>query len=527
MAPPLCLAAPAHALISLSPTTSFSFDPMDLDSAAAAPTTTMPPHGIKRKLNLLYQSMGESPRKRTKTRVVTTRAYNRHEFRVIQDWHYSTPEYALWASDACKKMALKSLFFRYKPNSTCFDFALDSNTQGTVSAARSRAHDASMHLFKGNGTNSFAAEYLAFAHQLSLASSSAPSSAPTVVPPPATILASVPAPTVAPAIVAAPIVLPEPAPVSAPAQTDTPSVANMDDDKLDLSHPSRLGKSMLVKKEGWRLGCSSMSRSINDLDKDARWMKAEGERLKAGISESKKTKSKPTHGQDRFSEEQQQQILSTVTPPVGTSCPFIEESDDEDEEKGDSMEDESSTSTTPPGSPLRLSDQDRSSNDSASSQDSLVRAPIVVPILTCAPTAVVLSETASITASAQVVTTAATNQGKTDDAVDKLPLSRLEINKDRSKTPRSRQQANNKMEKPTGISKQTAQKSSKKADAKRASTIERALLPTMADKFIIRVETAESAIEGPAIEEEKPSTHFEDSSPWADEPCLQVFDDEN
>ena len=314
MAPPVCVAAPANAVVSLSPATTLSLDPMDLDlaAAAAAPTTTMP-QGIKRKLNLLYQSMGESARKHTKTRVlVKTWAHHKRYFRLSQDWHFSTPEFGVWASVVCKEMAVKCLFFRHMPNAYSFDFTLASDSQCTVPTIKSAAHDTSMYLFRGNVESPFAAEYLSFAQGTSPAPSSAPLLAPNVVSSPAPILASLSAPAAAPVVVAAPVsvvvpflvssvgpVLPPalapvvvptpPAPVAATSALPALPVpspaasqnASMNVDELPLSHPSRLGNCKLVRKEGWQLEGSAMRKSLNNLDNDDRWMKAEAERIKA------------------------------------------------------------------------------------------------------------------------------------------------------------------------------------------------------------------------------------------------------
>jgi len=78
-------------------------------------------------------------------------------------------------------MTLKRLFF--EPKSYCFDFVLESDTQGTVPAVKSRAHDTAMYLFEGGLDKPFASEFLTFPFRTSLASSLASPSTLSPAPP--------------------------------------------------------------------------------------------------------------------------------------------------------------------------------------------------------------------------------------------------------------------------------------------------------------------------------------------------------
>jgi hypothetical protein len=107
---PSCIAAATDVLINTSRTTTLSFDPMDLSTTAFAM-----PQGIKRKLNKLYESMGETPRKYKKVKHPAfddSKAHRKHESRIIADYHFSTAECHEQASALCKEAALKSLFFQ-------------------------------------------------------------------------------------------------------------------------------------------------------------------------------------------------------------------------------------------------------------------------------------------------------------------------------------------------------------------------------------------------------------------------------
>jgi hypothetical protein len=134
---PICIATATDVVVDTSLSTTLSFDPMDLSTTAAAM-----PQGIKRKLDELYESMGEIPRKYKKVKhrgSNGTKAYHKHESRMTAHQHLSATQCHEWASALCKEAALKSLFFQCKPNSYTFDFGLGSNTQ-----SKSRAHDGSM-----------------------------------------------------------------------------------------------------------------------------------------------------------------------------------------------------------------------------------------------------------------------------------------------------------------------------------------------------------------------------------------------
>jgi len=520
MAPPLCVAAPAHSVISLSRTTTFSLDTMDLDTAAFASV----PQGKKRGLAQVYSTMGEKPRKLTKTReLITSRAHIKHGFRIVADWHFSTPESASWASAACKKMAVKSLFFRFKPNSTCFDFTLDGNVQGAVSFVKSPVHDTTMYLFEGNLNRPFVSEFLSFTHQTSL---------PPFVAPPLATLAPAPA------------VIPGPA----PAQAIVPAAANqstsMDTDELPLSHPSRMGNNSLPRREHFQLESRDLLHSLVNLARDDREMKA-----KAAEELRWKELQSSLAGRD-LSEQQQQQ-------PVRRLCPFDEDEDEDQEDEDERMEEDPPTSTTPPGSPLRPSDDDQGSNDSATSEEELSSAqdpsiqqapapapapsqPVAPPTLTAvvdsaSPPASTPSPPVS-TPSPPVSTVSNVSQTTTRDVVDQLPLSRLRLGKDHTKNLRSREKTAIKLEKRSRISKpaKTAAKTATKTAAKVANNIKRASHQqlTTADKFREfiqkgRVEKSKPAIGCSLVEEKEEGSQVEDSSPWADEPCLVAFADED
>lgn len=525
MAPPLCVAAPAHATIALSPSTTLSFDPMDLDTAAFASV----PQGKKRGLAQVYSTMGEKPRKLTKTReLITSRAHIKHGFRNVADWHFSTPESASWASAACKKMAVKSLFFRFKPNSTCFDFTLDGIVQGAVSFVKSPVHDTAMYLFEGNLDRPFASEFLSFTHQTSLPHSVAP-----------------PLATLAPA----PAVIPGPA----PAQAIVPAAANqstsMDTDELPLSHPSRMGNNSLPRREHYQLESKDLLHSLVNLARDDREMKA-----KAAEELRWKQLQFSLAGRD-LSEQQQQQ-------PVRRLCPFDEDEDEDQEDEDERMEEDPPTSTTPPGSPLRPSDDDQGSDDSATSEEesssaqdpSIQQAPAPAPSQPVAPptlTAVVDSASAPVftpsalvstpsppvsTPSPPISTVSNVSQTTTRDVVDQLPLSRLRLGKDHTKDLRSREKTVVKLEKRSRISKpaKTAAKIATKTAAKVANNIKCASHQqlTTADKFREfiqkgRVEKSKPAIGCSLIEEKEEGSQLEDSSPWADEPGLVAFANED
>jgi hypothetical protein len=118
---PICIAAATDVVIDTSLTTTLSFDPMDLSTTIAAAM----PNGIKRKLNELYESMGETPRKHKKTKhpeVNGNKAYHKHESRLTADQHLSTTECHEWASALCKEASNPPdvdevrLPCQYKPN---------------------------------------------------------------------------------------------------------------------------------------------------------------------------------------------------------------------------------------------------------------------------------------------------------------------------------------------------------------------------------------------------------------------------
>jgi hypothetical protein len=346
---PICLAAPSHAVISVSASTSLVFDPMDLD------TFTMP-HGRKRKLCELYETMGESNRKRIKTQrpsFISTWASRKHEARVVSDFHLSTPECRMRAAALCKEVASKCLFFQCMPNSYTFDFGLGSNTQHatTSPAGKSRAHDATMYLFRGNMKRPFAAEFLAFAYPPPVAPSPAPVD---LAPSPAPVdMAPSPTPIVDPATAPppTPISAPVPALVSAPApsvQDQDTSMDVVEVEELPLSHPSRLGKSILDKKRD-RFSATTfvMNRDLDDIEKEdakaARIKRAEvlEREHKAEMSKRRKTRGKVVYaGLAAASSEKEKGRVMKVTkkaPKKPTKAPkmvgpFIEEDTDDEEE---------------------------------------------------------------------------------------------------------------------------------------------------------------------------------------------------
>ncbi|KAH0265146.1 hypothetical protein KCU91_g11608, partial [Aureobasidium melanogenum] len=111
--------------------TVLSFDPMEVDYI------TMP-QGTKRKLNQLYQSMGELPRKGPKTEPVfknkellaATKFEKKQQLRTWYNTLVATPAYEAMTSLLAKETSMKSLFFRRKNNSFSFDFVvLASNSK--------------------------------------------------------------------------------------------------------------------------------------------------------------------------------------------------------------------------------------------------------------------------------------------------------------------------------------------------------------------------------------------------------------
>ncbi|KAH0355179.1 hypothetical protein KCU83_g2043, partial [Aureobasidium melanogenum] len=200
--------------------TVLSFDPMEVDYI------TMP-QGTKRKLNQLYQSMGELPRKGPKTEPVfknkellaAAKVEKKQQLRTWYNTLVATPAYEAMTSLLAKETSMKSLFFRRKNNSFSFDFVvLASNSESTTTAsfAKSPSHDSVVYIFKANSKQVLTGEFTTLQQ---------------------------------------PSFAPSPAPISAPS-TDLQD-ASMDDAKLPvaestelpLSHPSRLGNSILCRKK--------------------------------------------------------------------------------------------------------------------------------------------------------------------------------------------------------------------------------------------------------------------------------------
>jgi hypothetical protein len=282
---------------------------MDLSTTAAAI-----PQGIKRKLNKLYESMCETPRKYKKVKHPAfddSKAYRKHESRIIADYHFSTAGCHEQASALCKEAVLKSLFFQCKPNSYTFDFGLGSNTQ-----SKSRAHHDTMYLYRGYAS-SLPVEYLSYI------------CVPSLAPSPAPILASLPAPSSSGSI-----------------QDTSMDVVEMPE--LPSSQPSRLGKSMLRKKDSIDVATYDMRRSLNDSLEEPKKPKkraAKSTKLEKpkGITKTKKTK---------------------VRKPVMHGPFMIDDSDDEEEEEekkntvnndSQSVVDSTSTTTTTPAPGLSFS----------------------------------------------------------------------------------------------------------------------------------------------------------------------------
>ncbi|KAG9657367.1 hypothetical protein KCU95_g10422, partial [Aureobasidium melanogenum] len=216
-------------------TTTLSFDPMEIDYI------TMP-QGTKRKLNQLYKSMGELPRKGPKTEPVfknkellaPLKFEKKQQLRTWYNTLAATPAYEAMTSLLTKETSMRSLFFRRKNNSFSFDFVvLASNSEPTTTSfTKSPSHDSAMYVFKANSKQVLTGEFTTL-QQPSLA--------------------------------------PSPAPVSAPS-SDLQD-ASMDDAKLPvaestelpLSHPLRLGNSILCRRKD---SCDSMAYTLTPALKD-------------------------------------------------------------------------------------------------------------------------------------------------------------------------------------------------------------------------------------------------------------------
>lgn len=200
-------------------TTTLSFDLMEVDYI------TMP-QGTKRKLNQLYQSMGELPRKGSKTEPVfmnkellaATKFEKKQSLRKWYNTLVATPAYEAMTSLLAKETSMKSLFFRRKNNSFSFDFvALASNSEPTTfSFAKSPSHDSAMYVFKANSKQVLTGDFT---------NAPRPSSAPSSIPPSA------------------------PPSDLQDASMDDATLPVAESTELPLSHPSRLGNSILCRRK--------------------------------------------------------------------------------------------------------------------------------------------------------------------------------------------------------------------------------------------------------------------------------------
>ncbi|KAK6007861.1 hypothetical protein QM012_004675 [Aureobasidium pullulans] len=258
-APSPLSSAPLSSCSHVLPTTTLSFDPMEVEYI------TMP-QGTKRKLNQLYQSMGELPRKGLKTEPVFKNkellaAAKFEKKQHLRRWYntlVTTPAYQAMTSLLVKETSMKSLFFRHKNNSFSFDFvALASNSEPTTtsSLAKSPSHDSAMYIFKANSKQVFTGDF-------------------TNVPEPCS----------------APSFAPSPAPSSAQdASMEDAQLPAAESAEVPLSHPSRLGNSILCrKKDRYESVAYTLASALKDVEKEVRTGK------KPYTVHSTKTGHKPT-----------------------------------------------------------------------------------------------------------------------------------------------------------------------------------------------------------------------------------------
>ncbi|KAG9560922.1 hypothetical protein KCU71_g12899, partial [Aureobasidium melanogenum] len=223
-------------------TTTLSFDPMEVDYI------TMP-QGTKRKLNQLYQSMGELPRKGPKTEPVfknkellaASKFEKKQQLRAWYNALVATPAYEAMTSLLAKETSMKSLFFRRKSNSFSFDFVvLASNSEPTTTSsfAKSPSHDSAMYIFKANSKQVLTGEF-------------------NILQQPSSTLS--------------------PAPVSAPSSDLQDASMNdamppvAESTELPLSHPSRLGNSILCrKKDSYDSWAYTLTSALKDVEKAVR-----------------------------------------------------------------------------------------------------------------------------------------------------------------------------------------------------------------------------------------------------------------
>lgn len=222
-------------------TTTLSFDPMEVDFI------TMP-QGTKRKLNQLYQSMGELPRKGSKTEpafmnkelLAATKFEKKQSLRKWYNTLVATPAYEAMTSFVVKETSMKSLFFRRKNNSFSFDFvALASNSEPTTfSFAKSPSHDSAMYVFKAGNKQVLTGDF---------------NNAPRPSPAPSSILPSAPSSDLQ------------------DASMDDANLPVAESTELPLSHPSRLGNSILCrKKDCYDSSAYLLKRALEDIEKEVR-----------------------------------------------------------------------------------------------------------------------------------------------------------------------------------------------------------------------------------------------------------------
>ncbi|KAH0397117.1 hypothetical protein KCU89_g8609, partial [Aureobasidium melanogenum] len=334
-------------------TTTLSFDPMEVDYI------TMP-QGTKRKLNQLYQSMGELPRKGPKTEPVfknkellaASKFEKKQQLRAWYNALVATPAYEAMTSLLAKETSMKSLFFRRKSNSFSFDFVvLASNSEPTTTSsfAKSPSHDSAMYIFKANSKQVLTGEF-------------------NILQQPSSTLS--------------------PAPVSAPSSDLQDASMNdamppvAESTELPLSHPSRLGNSILCrKKDSYDSWAYTLTSALKDVEKAVRTGKKSYTvpssctgKKPTGISKKSKTSAARHHTAS--------QAHLQVPVRNRNRMPFdIEEEDGDDDDKP-----ETSTPlavSTPTPSPAHVATLSSPSvDDTAISTSSIPPTGAVLPLLT-------------------------------------------------------------------------------------------------------------------------------------------------
>ncbi|KAG9746681.1 hypothetical protein KCU73_g7553, partial [Aureobasidium melanogenum] len=333
-------------------TTTLSFDPMEVDYI------TMP-QGTKRKLNQLYQSMGELPRKGPKTEPVfknkellaASKFEKKQQLRAWYNALVATPAYEAMTSLLAKETSMKSLFFRRKNNSFSFDFvvlASNSELTTTSSFAKSPSHDSAMYIFKANSKQVLTGEF-------------------NILQQPSSTLS--------------------PAPVSAPSSDLQDASMNdamppvAESTELPLSHPSRLGNSILCrKKDSYDSWAYTLTSALKDVEKAVRTGKKSYTvpssctgKKPTGISKKSKTRAARHHAAS--------QAHLQVPVRNRNRMPFdIEEDGDDDDKPETSTPLAVSTPTPSPAHVATLSSP--SVDDTAISTSSIPPTGAVLPLLT-------------------------------------------------------------------------------------------------------------------------------------------------